>query len=389
MKKQTEILTELIAAQVCGKELSVSSDNPFTDDFLFELYNLSKKHGVSHIVGSALINNGLLKGRPAENVFRDETIFTAFRYETQKFVLDKVCRVLEKSAIPHIPLKGAVISELYPEPWMRTGCDIDILVHEHEAEKAAKAIAESLGYKITGKGNHDFQILSAENIYIELHFSLIEENYSPAIAKVLENVWDYAKPAVNGGYRYELDGEMFYYYHVAHMAKHFICGGCGVRAFLDLWLMNENKKYLSDKKTKILLKKGSLADFAQTAEKLSEVWFSGKEHDEVTLIMQEYIISGGIFGSAETKMLSSQNRSGGRIKYLLSRIFVPYDDLKGQYPIIKKYRFLTPLCEICRLFSLLFGKKRKFRKKYIDGMKNTRAAEIDNIKLLFERVGLS
>ncbi len=387
MEKTDEMLIRLIGNEVCGSTLHFSQASLFSDEFLFELYNLSKRHGVSHIVGSALLNNGLLKGRSAENIFRDETLFTAFRYETQSFVLNKVCGVLEKEKIPYIPLKGAVLSGIYPLPWMRAGCDIDILVHEYHAEKAANAIAESLDYKITGKGKHDIAILSSENIYIELHFTLIEDDYSPDMAKVLKKAWDYAKP-VNDGYRYEFDKAMFYFYHIAHMAKHFVSGGCGVRPFIDLWLMNRNENYQTAE-VKALLKEGGLADFDETAEKLSEVWFSEKEHDEVTRIMQEYIVSGGLFGSVETKILSNQNSAGGRTRFALSRIFVPYDELKNRYPIIKKYRFLTPICEICRLLSLLFGKKKKFRKKYLTEMKNISDERIEDINLLFERVGLS
>lgn len=388
MENLTETMLKLIAAEVCGSMLSLPQNAPFSDEFLFELYNLSKAHDVSHIVGTALINNGLLNGRSAENIFRDNAIFTAFRYENQRYVLDKVSEVLQKSEIPHIPLKGAVLAEIYPEPWMRTGCDIDILVREEDVEKAAAAITDTLGYKKKGRGKHDIAILSTENIYIELHFSLIEEDYSTAMAKVLRKAWEHARPSENGCYRYEFDDAMFYFYHIAHMAKHFIGGGCGIRPFLDLWLMKKDRNYHTAE-TKALLKKGRLTEFAETAEKLCDVWFSEKEHDAVTPIMQEYIINGGCFGSAETKMLSNQNRSGGRMKYTFSRIFVPYDDLKGQYPIIKKYRFLTPFCEICRLFSLLFGKKRKFRKDFIVGMKNVSDEKIDDIKLLFERVGLS
>ncbi len=387
MKNLTEILLELIAAEICGRELSFSLDKPLSDELLLELYDLSKRHGVSHIVGTSLINNGMIKDRSAENLFSEDAMFTAFRYENQRYVLDKVCEVLEKAEIPHIPLKGATISQLYPEPWMRVGCDIDILVPHEKAETAAKAVEDALGYKIMGKGKHDIAILSSENIYIELHFSLIEEDFAPDMSRVLKNAWEYAKP-VNGGCRYEFDESMFYFYHVAHMAKHFMSGGCGVRPFIDLWLMNRHENYHTAN-VKSLLKTGGLADFANTAEKLCEVWFSGKEHDEVTRIMQEYTVSGGLFGSAETKMLSSQNSMGGRTKYMLSRIVIPYDELKIRYPILKKHKILTPVYEIRRIFSMIFGKKRNFRKKYLTEIKNVSDERIEDIKLLFERVGLS
>lgn len=386
MKHPGEMLIQLIGSEVCGSTLSLRSDVSLSDEFLFELYRIAKAHDVVHIAGSALINNGLLNGRVAENLYRENVYYTAFRFENLQFVSEKVCAVLENAKIPYIPLKGSVIKNLYPQPWMRTGCDIDILVHEKDVDNAAKIITESLGYKNAGKFKHDVQILSTENIYVELHFSLLEEDASPAMAKVLNKVWEHAKPA-DGGYRYELDDAMFYFYHIAHMAKHFVNGGCGIKSFLDLWLMEKNRNY-DTTETKALLKKGKLTDFAKIAGELSKVWFSGKEHSRVTRLMEEFIFSGGCFGSKETKMLSEQHKSGGKIKYVLSRIFVPYDELKKQYPIIKKHKFLTSICEICRIFSLVFGKKKKFRKSYLNNLNNVPGEHIDDINFLFESVGL-
>ena len=388
MENKGEKLIQLIGNEVCGGTLSFRTDSPLTDELLFELHLMSKAHDVSHIVGSALINNGLVAGRAAEKFFRDSIYFTAFRYENLQFVLDKVCGVLENAKIPYIPLKGAVIKELYPEPWMRTGCDIDILVHEEDVENAAGIITESLGYEHKGRGKHDIQILSTENIYVELHFSLLEEDASPEIAKVLEKAWDYAKPSEDGSYRYELSDAMFYFYHIAHMAKHFLGGGCGIRPFLDLWLMRKSKNY-DTSEMNALLRKGHLSDFAKTAKRLSDVWFSGEEHNRITLLMEEFILNGGCFGSRETKMLSEQQKAGGRRRHILSRIFIPYEDLKLQYPVIKKYKFLTPVCEICRLCSLLFGKKRKFRKNYIGKLNGVSEKNYADISFLFESVGLS
>ena len=385
MEHLGETLIQLIGSEVCGSTLSLRSDVSISDEFLFELYRIAKAHDVVHIAGSALINNGLLDGSVAENLYRENVYYTAFRYENLQFVLEKVSKVLENAKIPYIPLKGAVIKNLYPQPWMRTGCDIDILVHEEDVDNAAKIITESLGYKHAGKGKHDIQILSTENIYVELHFSLLEEDASPAMAKVLNKVWDHAKPA-GGGYRYELDDAMFYFYHIAHMATHFMNDGFGIKYIPDLWLMEQNKNY-DTSEIKSLLKKGNLMNFAEIVRKLSRVWFSDEEHNRVTKLMEEFILIGGSFGSKETKMLSEQQKSGGRIKYILSRVFVPYDYLKNQYPIIKKYKFLTPICEICRLFSLAFGKKRNFRKNYLNNLNNV-SNEYDDINFLFESVGL-
>lgn len=387
MEHLNEILIQLIGNEICGNPLSLPTDAPFSDADLIELLNTSKAHDVTHIVGLALINNGLISENLICEQYKSSIYSALYRYENQSYIFEKVCDVLENAKIPYIPLKGAVIREFYPQPWMRIGCDIDILVHEDDVDSASDTIIEKLGYEYKGRGKHDIQILSTENIYVELHFSLLEETASPSMAKVLSDVWKHAKPVQNGKFRYELDDAMFYFYHIAHMAKHIIRGGCGIRPFLDLRIIEKSKNY-DTSETEILLKKGKLDDFAKTAKKLSRVWFSGEEHDRVTLLMEKFIFDGGCFGSKETKMLSQQQKSGGKKKYILSRIFVPYNELKNQYPIIEKHKILTPICEICRVFSLLFGKKRNFRKNYTNILNSVSEKHYDDISFLFESVGL-
>lgn len=378
-------MIQLIGSEVCGSTLSLRS--PIANEDFTKIYSLAQMHDMAHIASSALLNMGLLADNPLEYVYREKVYSTLYRYESQCYVLEKVSNVLENEKIPYIPLKGAVIKELYPQQWMRTGCDIDILVHEEDVQRATDSVTKLLGYEEKGRGKHDVQILSTENIYVELHFSLLEDDASYSMSKVLNTAWEHAAPVENGSFRYEFDNAMFYFYHIAHMAKHFIRGGCGIKPFLDLWFMKKHKDY-GTQETQQLLKKGNLTDFAKAAEKLSEVWFSGEEHNRVTRLMEEFIFNGGCFGSRETRMLSEQQKSGGRKKYLLSRIFVPYDELKGQYPIIKKHKILTPICEICRIFSLLLGKKRNFRKNYLGKLDDFSEKHIDDISFLFESVGL-
>ncbi len=380
-------IIQLIANEICGKELSLTDEAPYSDEFYNEMFNTAIAHDVAHIVGTALINNGLEKKSLAFEQYRGCIYAVMFRYENLKYVTEKVCNVLDEEKIPYIPLKGAVVRSFYPQEWMRTGCDIDILVHKEDSERALNAIVNKLGYEEKSRSKHDISILSTENIYIELHYSLLEESHSQRLAKVLDNAWDYAKPVKKDKYIYELNDEMFYFYHVAHMAKHFQQGGCGLRPFIDLWLIERSKDYHSNE-TKSLLQEGGLSDFDRIARDMTDVWFSGKEHSELTRIMEEYILSGGTFGSPTTVLLSNQHKSGGRWKYILSRIFIPYDDLKKQYPIIVKYKILTPLCEICRLFSLAFGKKRKFRKYFIEEVFAKSVDSVDSINYLFESVGL-
>ena len=79
--------------------------------------------------------------------------------------------------------------------------------------------------------------------------------------------------------------------------------------------------------------------------------------------MQNFIVDGGNFGTEKTRAFANTSRKGGKYKYLLSRLFVPYSYLKTEYRILEKYPMLTPIYEIYRIFSILLGKKKKLKEK--------------------------
>ena len=58
--------------------------------------------------------------------------------------------------------------------------------------------------------------------------------------RALERVWDYASPIADGRMEHRLTNEYLVFHVLAHMAAHFINGGCGVKPFVDLYLL---KKY--------------------------------------------------------------------------------------------------------------------------------------------------
>ncbi|MFX7845188.1 nucleotidyltransferase family protein, partial [Acinetobacter baumannii] len=73
--------------------------------------------------------------------------------------------------------------------------------------------------------------------HIELHFNLIEDHRIKGASAILNRVWDAAVPCGGWTYQYEMPDELFYFYHIAHMAKHVENGGCGIRPFLDIWVL--------------------------------------------------------------------------------------------------------------------------------------------------------
>ncbi len=382
---KTEILTSLIAKAVCGKELALPDGCELTDSLLAELYALSRAHDVSHLVGAALSACGILDSSTASGAYSDSTFFAIYRYENMSFTLKQVKDAFESQKIPFIPLKGAVLAELYPEPWMRTSCDIDILVHEQDIGRAASVLTDILGFSEGKTSDHDMTFISKEGICVDLHFSLFENKHFKKAVKILSEVWSYASPVKEGCFEQRINADMLLFYHIAHMARHFLRGGCGIRPFIDLYLLIHNT---TDGFPYELLKKADLVRFGESVAKLSRIWFDSDEHDETTLIMQSFILDGGNFGSDKTRHTACRNIAGGKKRYIASRLFLPYDKLKNQYPILNRHRFLTPACEICRLFSFAVGKKKKLRKEQLEQINNLNEESLEKVLIMFENTGL-
>lgn len=148
-----------------------------------------------------------------------------------------------------------------------------------------------MGFTFDRRDSYDVSLFSPSRVHVELHFDLTE--VMPKVDDVLDRVWEMAELKTPSRMQYVMLDEMFYFYHIAHMAKHFGNGGCGIRSFLDVWILNHNISF--DRKKRIeLLEQGQLITFAEMAEALSEVWFGGKEHNQITKIMEQYILDGGI-----------------------------------------------------------------------------------------------
>lgn len=385
MKEQTMLL-DLVRKEICNNELDLCLPEALSDEELAALYKLAKVHDMAHLVANGLERAGLLEEGEIARKFQKQQMLAIYRAEGLRYALEEVSGLLEEAGIPFVPLKGSVIRSLYPEPWMRTSCDIDVLVHTEDLDAAVEALTKNDAYRYHGKGTHDVSLISASGVHVELHFDLVEEGRAAKSVPVLEGVWSHASLTENTRATYTLSDEMYYFYHVAHMAKHFENGGCGVRPFLDLWILNHKMEFDAQKRN-ALLKKGGLLRFAEAAERVSEVWFSGRAGDPLTERFGDAIFQSGIYGTTEQKVQMGRAKRGG-FGYLLGRIFLPFSHLKKQYPILKRFPWLYPFCQIKRWFSLLFGggAKRVARELQLNATASQK--DVDSAAALLSDLGL-
>mgnify|MGYP002558906354 CR=1 FL=1 len=384
MENTVRAMMGLIANEVCGSAID-KKEYSFSQEELVKLYKLSKTHDLAHLVGDALIKNDLLSDAEIRAKFEKQIMVAVLRYEKINYELERLRETLNEAKIPFIPLKGSVIRQYYPEPWMRTSCDIDILVHEKDISAALNMLMKQLNGGDIIRSHHDISFMTSGGVHIELHHSLIEKNRIGTAEKILDDIWNWTKQ-VGETAEYILRDEMFYYYHMAHMAKHIEGGGCGVRPFLDLWLLNQMNH--DELKRVELLKFGGLDTFARVANQLSQYWFCGGKSDKLMLDLEKYIICAGVYGSSENSVAVRQTHKKSKFKYILRRIWMPYQDLKLQYPGVEKYRFLQPIYEFRRWCKLLKPSMFKRKSKELKIITGTSAEKVNDTNQLFVSLGL-
>ena len=104
--------------------------------------------------------------------------------------------------------------------------------------------------------------------------------------------------------------------------------------------------------------------------------------------MEEYILRGGVYGNNTNRIMVQQQKKGGRIKYALSKIFIPYDVLKFHYPILQKHRWLTPFMEVRRWCKLIFCGHLKRTTKELKYNSSVSNDEATNVQKFLSDIGL-
>lgn len=353
-----EIMFALIRSEITRDPISEDIYKKINTDALTLIYQISKSHDITNIIAASLQRNGLLDEKSEiGKKYSKQMLLSIYRYEKIKYELELLCDVLSENKIAFMPLKGSVIRKFYPEPWLRTSCDIDILIHKQDIDLVCNILETKLSYGQKEVCPHDISYFSSSETHLELHYDLIENQQANNASEVLTKAWD---DAANVNYKYLMSAEMLCFYHVAHIAKHIQEGGCGIRPIIDLWIMNKELHYDLEKLEKYL-EEADLLVFSNNIFALLSYWFENGVADDHILALSKFVVDGGVYGNLSNRVSVLQNKSGGKLKYLFSRIFVPYSRLIFYYPILKKHKFLMPFYQVKRWFTIIT--KRKFKAK--------------------------
>ena len=356
---------------------------------LSAIYEISKRNDMAHLIGFALEKQGLISPEGETFAkFQKQQYLAMYRCEGMEYEIARMRETFESGGIDFIMLKGSVIRGLYPESWMRTSSDIDVLVRAEDHARAEDLLIRELAYTKGVEGTHDHSLHSEGGVHVELHFTLIDDERANSAREMLEKVWEYATAVCGKKHEYELKGEMFYLYHISHLAKHVEYAGSGIRPFIDLWLINQNMQ--RDKKaSEELLSSCSLVKFASFCDELSEYWMSGSGTlSETGKRLENFVLNCGIYGSEENRIAIHQRGGKSKFKYIWRRLFYPYSELKNIYPILQKHKWLTPFCQMRRWLKLITGEKTVKVIKEIETLNNVTDEDINAIGEFMCELGL-
>lgn len=368
----------LLKSAVTGEEIPEDIDyEPLFDSII----KLAKAHEVFGIAAFAMLSGGL--NDPENRRLAKKNVYEASFIDTKNNYTYKLAsEALNDAGIQFVPLKGTLIRKLYPESWMRTSCDTDILVREKDFERAV-ALLKQAGFTQNGNLNYHDMSLIYDNTNLELHFSICED--MKCIDLLLKKVWDYVAHKENCMYLQTPD--YFAFHHIAHMAHHFICGGCGIRPFLDLWMLKRNNAYNPDAVRK-MCESSKIDVFYDAAMQTIDVWFENAGHTELTRRIEKYIITGGAYGYYPNGAAASTARSGGKVRYLLALAFPSYSSMRVLYPVLNTAPVLLPFCYLVRLFQKTFGKKNSVSKQKYKVIKGQNADLIKEVGALIKDLEL-
>ena len=146
------------------------------------------EHGVSCLVHRALSRAGAFGAWPeALRAFLErESRFFGFQSVLRKHEIERVLTLFKNAGISPILLKGFPLSyTLYPEPYLRPGYDIDILIRHDRLETARKILGDA-GYRFPNA-------VSGEYVSHECTAKRVDER---GVEHALDLHWKIANPLI-------------------------------------------------------------------------------------------------------------------------------------------------------------------------------------------------
>lgn len=345
---------------------------------LTRLYQISRFHSLAALTYTAL--ESAWDGHPPQDRLpagwkeaRDTAIRNSLLFTAERKALESFC---EAEGIWYLPLKGVLLQKEYPGLGLREMADNDILFDANFQEAIHDWFVER-GYEVEEyrQTNHD-SYHKPPVFNFEMHTALFETSDYPEWAAYFQKVAARLQPMEGTRWGRQFTPEDFYLYMLAHMYKHFILGGTGIRSLLDVYLFLQthgkelNQEYLRREWDQL-----NLAMFEEQTRTLAEKIFNG----EVSLDSAEaeavaYYLASGTYGTVHHRVENQLNQMAGtaqtvagsmKLRYSICRLFPDRSFMekwcRRDAPFFLRHPRLMPLAYGYRLlYDLAKGRGKKF-----------------------------
>ena len=282
--------------------------------------------------------------------------------QTAEFV--HLTDALTKAEIKFLPLKGFIFKKLWRKSEYRTMTDMDIYFGNDQMDRVSEKLL-ALGYRFDhGSMIHD-AFVKPPYLKIEAHKLLRGDS---------NDGFECWQAKGDNPYWYEMSDVDLMLFNVAHIYKHYINGGCGARSLFDLQLFIEQKPNIVNNPLLLeRLSQENMLDFYHDMLHLMHFWYgdgTGKEYasDTDLLIdgaptdklceMEYYVATGGAYGLESNKVEYNLVKQG-RVRYYLSRMFLPYKSMCETYPWLRRAPILLPAAYVIRWFRSISNGRLK------------------------------
>lgn len=328
---------------------------------LEKLFQMCQYHSLTAIVCNALESVGVSDKKFMEvkaKAIRKNLLLDAER--------KKICGFLEQNGIWYMPLKGAVLKEMYPQLGMRQMSDNDILF-DASCRDIVTDFMQKRGYHLKGdNGSHCDEWMKEPVYNFEMHLNLFVKNRE-GFYHYYENAKERLVRVDGKKYAYRFSDEDFYIYMTAHAYKHYSIGGTGLRSLLDYYVYLKQKEKKLDWNYIIReLKKLKISEFEmQIRETAQKAFLPNSELSETEQEMIGFMLFSGTYGT-QTNAIKSRIRKmnvENRKSYLLKRLFPDIEFYRTYYPTAANYPILIPFAWCHRIIRGLTVRRKNFKNK--------------------------
>ncbi len=361
-REQQQASEDMIFLCGCAVNGKVPETEQVKTTNLAALYRIADQHMLVATVAVALESAGI----------RDTAFSVALAKAIRKTVIvdaetTALLARLEDAGIWYMPLKGALLKDLYPVYGMREMSDRDILFDASRAEEV-RELMQSLGYEVDDfdREHHDSYVKEPVT-RIEMHRRLISHWKNETMYRYYADVKSRLLKDSDNEYGWHFSPDDFYIYMIAHEYKHYSLSGTGVRSLLDTYVYLKNVP-INEDYVATETKKLGISEFEQANRKLAVRLFGKGTLTESDRKMLDYTVASGVFGTEKHRaenVLTEKGRTG----YFRSRLTIPYERMQELYPALRKSPVLYPFCWAHRLIHAFFFKNKTVMYQLKAGLK--------------------